>query len=426
MKRPSFLWLSPSLTAFGKCFGIDAHYFAKHSSFILLGHAVSMIRGIITGYFVARFFAQEVYGQYQFILSVVGSLSLFGLPGLAHSVTRAWARDDAFSIREITKTQLLVSSIGSLILLGCIPFLGYYGREELWLLFLVAALLFPLPPLGTVHFGGYTVGKARFDLALRATVVWSSLMIIATIAIIFFRQSALLMFIVTTSIPSIVYLWMSRKIRPPSDEKDLKNTKSIIRYGWQLTFATLPVDLVWYVDKLLISHFLGLNQLATFSVSILIPEQAKIFVKQFLPVSFAKQAKGADSWERRMKLMKVVLIGTLIFAVGILAYIAASPWLMPFLFPQYDAKELVLLTSIAAIAIITSPGSLFAQFLEAQGMIREVRSSNWIAAIVFAISLVFFIPTYGLIGAAVARIIFRFVYTGATWWYVMRAPIKTA
>lgn len=425
MKRISFLWLSPFLSKIGRKFGIDAHYFAKHSFYVLLGHGVSIVRGIIAGYFVARFFSKEVYGEYQFILSVVGMLTLFGLPGLSTPVARAWSRGEEFSLEKVKSFHLKFCLIGSAILLGSMPFLAYYDRTELWPLFLAAAVLFPLPPIAMVSFGSPTVGQSRFDLQLNASLIWSTLTILATIFIIFFYQSALLMFIVSVSIPPLVYLYMSRNMQPPEEKGD-KNTRSIIRYGLKFTFATLPVDLVWYLDKLLISHFLGLSQLATFSVAFLIPEQVKIFVKQFLPVSFAKQAKGVDSWERRMKLMKVVLIGTLIFAVGILAYIAVSPWLMPFLFPQYDAKELVLLTSIAAIAIITSPGSLFAQFLEAQGMIREVRSSNWIAAIVFAASLVFLIPTYGLIGAAVARIMFRFVYTGATWWYVMRAPIKTA
>ena len=419
----SFLWLSPLLTAVGNKCGIDAHYFAKNSSLVLLGHGIQILRGIITGYVVARFFQQEIYGQYQFMLTVVGMLTVFGLPGLASSVTRAWARGDSFSRRKLTKWHLLVCLTGSLILLGMIPFLEYYGREELWMLFLVAAVLFPLSPIATVNFGGYTVGKARFDLSLYATIAWSILSIIATLAIVAFRQSAVLMFAASTAIPSIVYLWGSRRLQPPN-KNGPDNTRSILRYGWQLTLANTPVDLVWYIDKLLISHFFGLNQLALFSVALLIPEQVKLFVKQLLPVTFARQAAGKDSRERRRKLMKFVLAGTAIFAAGIALYIVLVPFLMPLLFPKYDARELTILTSVAAATLITFPGTLFAQYLEAQRMVWAVRFSNWSAAAVLAVSLFILVPWLGLLGAIIARGLFRAVYLAATWWFVLRAPIQ--
>jgi O-antigen/teichoic acid export membrane protein len=275
-----------------------------------------------------------------------------------------------------------------------------------------------------VHFGGFAVGKARFDIALWVSIVWSSLMIVASLAIVFFHQSALLMLIAGLGIQSIVYLYFSRKNPPPNEGGDLKNTKAIIRYGWQMTIVTLPVNLVWYIDKILISHFLGLNQLATFTVSILLPEKVKMLLKQFFPVTFPKQAKGNDSRDRRIRLTKAVLIGTVIFALGIGLYIALCPFFIGFLFPHYNAKEVILISSIAAATLITTPGTLFAQYLEAQGMIRETQIANWGAAGIFTVALFSLIPTLGLVGAILARGIFRFTYVLLAWWLVVRTPIK--
>lgn len=423
MRRPSFVWLSPTLTRLGKRFGIDAHYFAKNSALVLIGHAIGILRGIVTGYLVARLFNQETYGQYQFMLSVVGMLALLGLPGIGNPVARAWARDEAFSLRRITMQQLKACLIGSFVLLACIPFLGYYGRQELWPLFLAAAILFPLPPIAMVHFGGFTVGKSRFDISLRAGIVWSIIMTLATLGVVLFHESALLMLIIGMTIPSLTYVWYSRGFTPPV-EKGTKNTDAIIKYGWQLTFATLPVDLIWYLDKLMISQFFGLNQLATFSIALLVPEQAKIFLKQFLPISFAKQAAGNDTQDRRRKLMKAVLLGMLVFAVGIAVYIVLCPFLMPILFPNYDATEITLLTSVAALTLITMPGALFSQYMEARGMIRQIRIANWVSAVLFALSIVTLIPFYGLVGAMLARGIFRVASLCMSGWFVMRAPLQ--
>src|SRR5690348_9767952 len=107
MRKISFKVFSPALTSLGRRFGFDAHYLAKNSFYVLMGHVVSIGRGLITGYLVARFFQKETYGEYQFILSVLGMLALFGIGGLPHSVTRAWARGDAFSLRDITIRQLV-------------------------------------------------------------------------------------------------------------------------------------------------------------------------------------------------------------------------------------------------------------------------------------------------------------------------------
>lgn len=423
MRKMSFVWLSPALTSLGKRFGIDTHYYAKNGAMVTLGHAVYLVRGFVSGYIVARFFDREVYGQYQFMLSVLGSFSVFALSGMAHSVTRAWARGDGFSLSGVMRPQFIATSIVSAALLLCVPFLPLFGREEFTAMFIVSALLFPLAPLAMVHFGGYSVGKARFDLSLKVTVVSSVLVIAATGAIILFRQSALLMLISALAITPLTQLAFSWRVRPPA-EKGTKNTQSIVRYAWQLTFATLPSDLVWYLDKLLISYFFGLNQLAVFTVALLIPEQAKIFAKQFIPMAFAKQAAHGDSAQRRRHLLKIVLFGTAVFIAGVTVYIIVVPWLMPILFPEYASHELVMLTSAAAITIVLMPGSLLTQFLEARGMINEVRLSTWIATGVFAVALVTLIPLWGPMGAIVARGLFRLVSVVIAAWFVLRGRLQ--
>jgi O-antigen/teichoic acid export membrane protein len=269
------------------------------------------------------------------------------------------------------------------------------------------------------------VGKARFDLSLWVSIVWGSMMIAATLAIIAFKQSALLMLIAGMGIQASVYLYYSRKNPPPSEQgQDQKNTKAIIRYGWQMTLVGLPSNLVWYFDKILISKYLGFSQLAVFTIANLLPEKIKTFLKQFFVITFPKQAKGSDSIERRRKLTKAVLIGILIFSSGIALYIIASPLLIPLLFPHYNTKETIFLTCLSSLTLITTPATLFVQYLEAQGMIRETQIANWGAAGIFAIALFTLIPLYGLVGAIVARGVFRFTYVLLAWWLVARTPIK--
>jgi len=419
MKYVSFHWLSPALNAISARFKIDAHYFTKNTIIVMASQIIGIARGFVTGYLVARLFSKEMYGEYQFIASIMGMFALLGLPGFSAAVGRAWSRKEGFSMKHIMMIQLSVALIGSVLLLACIPFLSWYHHENLWPLFVAAAVLFPLPPIATMRFGAYAIGQSRFDLTLTANLIWSALMILATLAVVFLHQSSLLILIVNTSIPSLVYLAMSKNISPPPDP-DGKNTKEITRYGWLLTFASLPNDLSSYLDKLLISHFFGLEQLAAFSVAILIPENIKMVFKQLLPVSFARQAVMHDHNDARAKLRKVVLFGTIIFAFGIALFWSVSWWIVPFLFPKYNSSSIVLLANASALILIYMPATLFYQYMEAQRMVRELQWTQWISAAVFSVSLVALVPQYGAMGAIISRGIFRGSSVTIAWWFVAR------
>lgn len=57
-------------------------------------------------------------------------------------------------------------------------------------------------------------------------------------------------------------------------------------------------------------------------------------------------------------------------------------------------------------------------------MIRAIRVSNWSAAAVLVIFAFLLIPLLGLLGAVLARGMFRLVYAGSTFWFVLHAPIQ--
>lgn len=382
--------------------GVEVKSFAKNTAIVTTSYGVSVVRGLVTGYLVARLFPREIYGQYQFILSAVGTVAAMGIPGIVNSLSRAVARGEQGVILPVARLQFGISLIVSALLVGSTYFLPDQ-RQSLWPLFLLAALVFPLSQTASAIFSAATVGNARFDVSLKANIAWSVAMILATLAIIFLHPSAALLYLAATTFPALTYLHFSRPLI--KRVKPEPNVRHIVRYGVQLTLLNLPVSLSWYVDKLMISAMLGLNQLAIFSVGILIPEQVKTLAKELLPVSFAVQARGDDTWQRRKRLIGAVGRGTLIFAIGITVYIFLAPWIFLLFFPNYP--EAIILSQVAAAMLITQPSALLTQYIEAQAMLNALRWTQWISAAVFVISLVTLIPAYGLMGAVVARGLLR-------------------
>lgn len=414
-------WISRAFESFfcliKRILGLDVRSLARNATLVTISHGISMVRGLVTGYLVARLFPRELYGQYQFILSVVGTVAIFGIPGMGNALSRAIAKGMQGIALPVARIQFLTSLLGSLILIGIIPFLPE-ERQSLWPLFLLAALLFPVSQTANTLFTGITVGGKRFDVSLRANLVWSALIIAVTLFILTVQPSAILLFAAITSIPALIYLLCSRPFLAPTDPAP--SASDVVRYGMQLTVVSLPMTLSWYLDKLIISAMFGLNQLAIFSVALLIPDQIKVWVKELLPISFALQANGADTIERRMRLIHVVGRMTLLFLVGIILYIACAPFLFSILLPDYS--EAIFLSQLYSVSLLTMPSALFTQYLEAQGMITELRKSQWISAIVFTMATIALIPIFGLLGAVIARSILRITITCTTLFFLLYKP----
>ncbi len=401
---------SALLSVIGKKFGIDAHYFAKNSLIVTIGHGISVLRGIVTGYLVTRLMPPVMYGEYQFVQSIIGTLGVFTMTGLPTSIARSIAKKEAVPLRYTMKIHTILSSLGAIALLGIIPFLSRWGREDLWPLFVIAAILYVPSIVGPYFFGGIIIGTGKFATSLRTSLDIGAALIVSVCAMLYFKPSSSVLLALMLGIPSIVYMIRLRTMMKDYPSKD--HSWKLLRYGAQLSIVTIPVTLSWYVDKLMISALFGLNQLALFSVALMIPEQLKVWAKELFPVSFSRQAHGTDSIERRQKITRAVGIGTLFTGIGILAYMLISPWIIPILFPLYASSNIVILTNIAAATLITTPATLFPQYLEARGMVRELQWANWTAAAFFVGSLFLLVPTYGLIGALFARGIFRLIYVG--------------
>src|SRR3989338_2592669 len=133
--RPSFLWLSPWLSWLGRRLGIDAHYFARSSAIITLSHGVGVLKGLVTGYFVTRLFPRELYGEYQFVLTVMGVIGAFTLGSLPNALARSIARKDDVPLRFTMNRYALFCVAGSVALFAIAAALPWWGREELWPLF---------------------------------------------------------------------------------------------------------------------------------------------------------------------------------------------------------------------------------------------------------------------------------------------------
>lgn len=402
MRRPSFLFLAPFLTRLGLRGGFNAHFLARQSFTVTTSYVIGALKGIITGYLVTRLFPPELYGAYKFALSIVGTIGFMTIPGIVSTLGTLIAKKQKDApVRSAIILYAIWCCVGSLFIAGSIVFLPYWHKESLWLLLVIASLLFVPSTIGVHIFSALVRGTGRFDHALKASLMSNSFQVVGVLLVLWLRPSSILLLLCTSGIPSIVYAsyvwWWSRQFTSHS------SFRPAVWQSISLSIVSVPTTLSWYIDGLLVTAYFGLNQLAVLSVALLIPEQLKLWSKELFPILYASQAKGVDSWERRRKISRLAGLGTIFFVVGIALFCMITPFIIPILFPYYDAREITFLTNIAACTLINTPSTLCTQYMEARGMIRELQWCTWLSSFFYVITLCILVPMYGPVGAILSR-----------------------
>lgn len=422
MKRPSFLFLSPFLTRLGNRGGFDAHNAAKQSFIVTVSYVLSTLKGVVTGYLVTRLFPQELYGAYKFALSIVGTVGFMAIPGIVSTLgTQIAKRKQEAPVRSAIKLYALWCAVGSVVIASTILLLPYWNKESLWVLIAAAAIFFIPSNVGTV-FSALVRGTGRFDRAFNATMISNVLQVVGVLLVLWLKPSALLLLLCTTGVSGLVYTLST--LRWSKEFPSKESFRPLMPQAVYLSLATIPMTLSWYADGLLVTAYFGLKQLAVLSVALLIPEQIKIWSKELFPILFSTQASGDDSWERRKKIAQLVGMGTAVTGMGIVAYCLLTPFVIPFLFPNYDTAQITFLTNVAAVTLISTPATLYTQYLEARGMVRELQWCNWTSSAVYVLALVILVPTYGPLGAIVSRGILRAAFAGVGYIALKVVPIR--
>src|SRR3989344_575296 len=88
----------------------DMLYLAKGGFWLMLGQGILMVSGLILSVAFANLLPKDVYGTYQFIMSMASVISAFTLSGLNTSIMRAVAGGSEGALRTGVRTQLLWST----------------------------------------------------------------------------------------------------------------------------------------------------------------------------------------------------------------------------------------------------------------------------------------------------------------------------
>ncbi|MES2995140.1 MAG: oligosaccharide flippase family protein [Patescibacteria group bacterium] len=382
----------------------DMVYLTKGGFWLLVGHAIQAVSGLVLAIAFANLIPKEVYGTYQFVMSAAVIVSAFTLTGMDAAVSRAVARGSEGALRAGFHAQLRWSV---LIALAGAVLAAYYhlnGNDVLALSFLIVGACSPLlEGFGLAR--SYLVGKKLFrETALQglARRILPVMLLIVTVFVTHDPVLIVLMYFVSHTVSAgFLYLLVVRHYRLPKTEET-----EMVAYSKHLSVLRTLSDITGQADKVLVWAFLGAAPLAAYALAQLPVTHLQGIFKLFRSLVAPKFATASftDLKETLPRKVRIFFLITVAIAAG---YILAAPFLFALIFPSYP--EAVPLSQAFALALLGASGIFYSQALTAHEKKRELYTISISQNILRIALLVVLLPLYGIWGA-VAAFLFHHLY----------------
>ena len=375
---------------------------------------VSMLRGLqivlalASTYFIVRSLSKESFGEYHFILSCIGILTIFSLKDMNNSIMQAVARGFLGTYRKAIPISLLFNSIGSMFLLMLAYFFSAQGNQELMFGFLISAAIFPFTH-GLSQWNSIHIGEERFGSYLKhnglAYIVMYSLIILGVILKPGYLIVPLIFVLAIPALQNVILTFRNLREIP----KDALVEEGNLSYAIKTTFYSAANIVAMYIDKLLLFYFLSPTALATFVAAERVAELFRNITQDISVVlgpKFAKCEHYTSDLDRYLKLF------VFIFGAAIIVFtFTILPWLILFLFGEKYADTIPYAQALLCSVTIGNMATLRFRFIRSKIDVSSYRSVLVYTSLGRIVASVILVPFFGIVGAVISAFIYRILLT---------------
>lgn len=380
-------------------FRTDLHYILRGGFWLTLAKIVTGASSFISSIVFANIVPKEVYGLYRFVLSYLSILTLPTLAGIDTSLTKSVGRGYHGSI-----VPAFFAKVRFGLLAGCasLGFAGYYffqGDHALALCFFISAFFLPiLDPLQL--YMAYWNGKRDYIRYAKYHTILKAVVTVLLIGTMFLTQNLILIvlsYLVSYTLLRLVFFLVTVKQIQPTEDFD----PAIISYGKNLTLMSVLGTIAEALDKILIFHFLGAAELATYFLALVPTKQIWSFLGTFNMLALPKFS-GGKIHELRSSLPIKVLKSYLVVVPVVLAYITIAPILFRVFYPQY--VNAILPSQLSILVVLFFPATFLTTALTSQSQTNKLYISSTAFSSIRIALLLIIVPRFGMYGAIAASL----------------------
>jgi O-antigen/teichoic acid export membrane protein len=379
--------------------------------------SITKIGGLVISFLTMVAFAnwlpKEEYGIYQYVISVIGIIAIFTLPGINTALIRSVAKGQEGSLLEAFGVKIKWGIIGSVISL--ILALWYYinGNVVLTLSFLVGGLFMPLRH-AAILFEPFWNGRRQFDIHTKYQLYSASFSVVILIATLYLTNNIVLVVLSFFAAHTVADYFFYRKTA-----KQIKNTEvdpDIVPFGKSLTLMKAIKNTAEHIDKIVLWHFIGPIQVAIYSFAQMPIKR----VQGVLPITALALPKFSERSvkDNKPKLLRSFWKLFLIMAPITIASILAAPIIYGLIFPEY--LDSVIYFQALSFLLLAEPFMLFDSALVAEAKTRELYIIKTAGPIIKIALFVGLAPFWGIWGIVSAILIERLIISVMQFYFFKR------
>lgn len=333
----------------------DAGYYLKGGSSLFLNEITGMALGLLTTYLFTNYTSKETYGNFGYLLSVLGVASLTALPGVNTAIMYSTAKGYSGALRYGTWLRLRTVWLGVVGMLVVAVGLALANRTSTASYVAIGAVLLPLIH-GFTGFSAFLQGQARFgeyavvNLLIEVGKVVTMLLAVFILHLdgvplvgTFFLAIAFL-----TTATCLPYIALSRGERGPQFDT----------MGRTLTGAAVLATLAQQADRLIVGTFLGMGSMAAYNLGFTLTDPLRNFGKLVARLLFPKIVHMdalAPLFLKKYALALALLAATL--GLLVIVYWVGFPIIQPIFFKEYSetvniVRWLIVATALAILDIV--------------------------------------------------------------------------
>lgn len=399
--------------------------YVKNTGWLMLARVGSMAIKILASIALTHYLSSEQFGILNYPMTFITFFTAAAALGVDGFVTRELLRHPEKK-DELLGTGFILKIIGGLTIIPLIYATyiivnNYKPFNAPLVFFMIVSFTGLIQSFNIIdsYFQSRTQGKYIMRVQVAANLLSA-----ATKIVLILIGASLLWFVVALLLDAALlaagYLFIYQK----NGESILRWTfksdtaKFLLKNSWPLAFAAILVSIYLNIDKLMIEHYIGSAAQGSYTNAVQYAE-----AWYFIPVAITASvfpaimnARRDDPlrYEKRMQNMYDLMVWiSMAIAIGVTL---TAPLIFRIVFePEYYGGARVLSINIWA-GIFVFLGTASSQFLIAEGYTKLSMFRTAMGALINIVLNIFWIPKYGIAGAAFATLI---AYACSTFWILL-------
>jgi O-antigen/teichoic acid export membrane protein len=394
----------------------DMVYVVENSFWWIFGRVFSFLASFLILMAFARFATKEVYGAYQYIISMSAMISLILLPGLDTALILSVAQRKEKTLFLSEKEKLKFGVVAFLVFFAISLWYFFHKNFELAISFFVAGIFLPLLSIFSLYLA-FWQGKKRFDLQNEYFVAHNLLAGLILILFIIFKPKITFIvfgyFFGFTFATFLFWILTRKKVNKESEED-----KDAIPFGKHLTIMAVPGSISAQIDNVILWQFTGPTQVAIYAYALRLVER----ISELIPFSALAFPKMADKNLKEDHVKRSIFdkfLKLFWFSVPFtILYILFCPIFFKIFFPAY--KESVIYSQVLALSLFFSPFSFLGTAILAEAKKKELYILNFAPQILKIVLFFILIPFFGIWGGVLSILISQIISSALSLYFFQK------